>query len=166
MNNAIVIKAPVRWLHTGQPVIFLAGSIEMGKAEDWQSQVAAALSDLDVLILNPRRDDWDDTWRQSIYDPRFREQVRWELDALEHASHILMYFAPDTFAPITLLEFGLYAQSGKLTVCCPDRFYRKGNVEVVCDRYHVPLVTTLDALIDIARCVVAPESVPYREDED
>lgn len=50
-----------------------------------------------------------------------------------------MYFAPTTRAPITLLELGLFAQSGRLVVCCPDGFWRKGNVEVVSARYGVPL---------------------------
>ena len=34
-------------------------------------------------------------------------------------------------APITLLELGLFARSGKLIVCCPDGYWRKGNIEVV-----------------------------------
>ncbi|MEM7798371.1 MAG: nucleoside 2-deoxyribosyltransferase domain-containing protein, partial [Chloroflexota bacterium] len=38
------------------PSIFLAGSIEMDKAEDWQSRLTASLSDLDLVIFNPRRD--------------------------------------------------------------------------------------------------------------
>src|SRR5262245_9257416 len=109
--------------------IFLAGSIEMGKAENWQERVARELSGVpNLTILNPRRDDWDDSWVQSITDQRFKEQVEWELSALEMADQIFMYFSPNTKAPITLLEFGLFARSGKLIVCCPDGFYRKGNV--------------------------------------
>ena len=45
-------------------------------------------------------------------------------------------------------ELGLYARSGKLKVCCPEGFWRRGNVEVVCRRYHVPLFSSLDELID------------------
>ncbi len=45
--------------------VFLAGSIEMGKAEQWQERIVAALSGAgDLVILNPRRDDWDDSWEQ------------------------------------------------------------------------------------------------------
>ena len=47
----------------------------MGIAEDWQTTLCHALDDLDVTILNPRRDEWDASWRQSITEERFREQV-------------------------------------------------------------------------------------------
>ena len=96
---------------------------------------------------NPRRDDWDSSWRQQIGDGQFREQVDWELAAQEAADRILMYFSPGTKSPITLLELGLAARTGKLIVCCPDGFWRKGNVDVVCARYGVEQVADLDALI-------------------
>jgi hypothetical protein len=127
--------------------VFLAGSIEMGQAEDWQSLVVSGLADLDVAILNPRREAWDATWAQSIHNPQFREQVEWELAAQERATVIAMYFAPATKAPITLLELGLFARSGKLLVCCPDGYWRKGNVEVVCARYGIPVFATLEELL-------------------
>ena len=127
-------------LPPGARVVFLAGSIEMGTATDWQSELAAALADRDVVVLNPRRDEWDASWRQSIDEPKFRAQVEWELDGLDRADLIAMWFAGETKAPITLLELGLHARSKKLVVGCPDGFWRKGNVEVVCTRYGVPLV--------------------------
>jgi len=36
--------------------VFLAGSIEMGAAPDWQADVENQLADLDIAIYNPRRD--------------------------------------------------------------------------------------------------------------
>lgn len=100
-----------------------------------------------VLFLNPRRDDWDSSWEQSIEKEHFREQVEWELEAQEKADVIVMYFAPNTKSPITLLELGLFAKSQKMICCCPEGFWRKGNVDVVCDRYGVEVVDTLDKLI-------------------
>jgi hypothetical protein len=144
---ATIFKAPAPVDAGGRRSVFLAGSIEMGRAEPWHSRVEQALADLDVVILNPRRDDWDDSWKQSIHDERFREQVEWELAGLERADVIALYFAPSTRAPVTLLEFGLFARSGKLLVCCPEGFWRKGNVEVVCARYQVPLLDDLAVLI-------------------
>ncbi|MFO0881685.1 MAG: nucleoside 2-deoxyribosyltransferase domain-containing protein [Gemmataceae bacterium] len=139
---ARVIKPPAPLLlGTGGVSVFLAGSIEMGVAEDWQRRIEVALGDLPVVILNPRRDQWDASWVQSINNPQFREQVEWELQAQEQASVIGMYFAPATRAPITLLELGLFARTGKVVACCPEGFWRKGNVEVVCARYGVPLVS-------------------------
>jgi hypothetical protein len=145
---ARILKAPTAMmLDHGTPSVFLAGSIEMGAAEDWQTGVARALADLDVVILNPRRDEWDASWVQSITNPHFRGQVEWELEGLERADVVAMYFAPSSRAPITLLELGLSAKSGRVAVCCPDGFWRRGNVEIVCHRYGVSLVATLPELI-------------------
>lgn len=129
--------------------IFLAGSIEMGAAEQWQQHVVDRFKDIDdVIIMNPRRDDWDASWVQSIDNPQFRQQVEWELDHLDCADVIIMYFSPETKSPITLLELGLYAPSRKLTVCCPEGYWRKGNVDVVCERYGILQFDTLDELLD------------------
>jgi hypothetical protein len=142
----IVFKPPAPVV-TDLRSIFLAGSIEMGSADDWQSRLITALDGRDIAILNPRRDEWDASWRQSIDEPKFREQVEWELDNLDRADVIAMWFARDTKAPITLLELGLHAAGGKLIVGCPDGFWRKGNVEVVCERYGVPLAGDWDAFV-------------------
>ena len=147
----IEIKAPHDYAeYADKKSVFLAGSIEMGKAERWQDAVVDALKDEDILILNPRRSDWNAKWDQSIDNPQFREQVEWELKALERADQILMYFAPDTMAPITLLEFGLWAKSApeKLIVCCPDGYWRKGNVDITCKMYGVRQVDSLKGLIE------------------
>ncbi len=143
---ATIIKPPTV-IHGGH-ILFLAGSIEMGKAERWQERVEEALSGVsDLLILNPRRDDWDASWKQSIDNAQFREQVEWELAGMDRADVIAMYFAPGTKSPITLLELGLQARSDKLVVFCPDGFWRKGNVDVVCRRHGVHQVYDFSSLI-------------------
>lgn len=119
-------------------MMFLAGSIEMGVAEDWQSRVATAFADRDELVLlNPRRDAWDASWEQSIDNPVFREQVEWELEGLARADVIALCLVPGTKSPISLLELGLHAASGKVVVHCPEGFWRKGNVDVVCARFGI-----------------------------
>jgi hypothetical protein len=138
-------------LAPGEGSVFPAGSIEMGSAEHWQAVVEEALADLPVTILNPRRDEWDASWEQSIRDPRFSEQVEWELTGLEVGDVVAMYFAPATKAPVTLLELGLCARSNRLVVCCPEGYWRRGNIEVVCGRYAIPLVDNLPALISAVR---------------
>lgn len=134
--------------------IFLAGSIEMGKAENWQTRVVNALSGHDnepYIILNPRRDDWDSSWEQKITNNQFREQVEWELNALEEADIIIMYFDPNTMSPISLLELGLHARTGKLLVLCPEGFWRKGNVDIVCNKYGIKQVESFEHLINCIR---------------
>lgn len=130
--------------------IFLAGSIEMGAAEDWQQIVTDRLSEFDVNIVNPRRDDWDSSWEQTIEHPEFRGQVEYELNELEHANIIIVYLDPNTKSPISLLEIGLFHNPWKMVVCCPPGFWRKGNVDIVCKRYGVTMVESLDEAIDIA----------------
>ena len=139
------VKAPGKY-KPGKFSIFLAGSIDMGNAEDWQTTFTNAMKDQDVLLLNPRRDDWDSSWKQEASDKQFSEQVNWELDALEFAKLIVVYFAKDSKAPITFMELGLHAHSGKVVVCCPEGFYRRGNVEIVCNQYGIPMVNDMDAL--------------------
>ncbi|CAB4154791.1 Nucleoside 2-deoxyribosyltransferase like [uncultured Caudovirales phage] len=127
------------------PTIFLAGSIEMGKAEDWQQKMEWLFRDGDATIFNPRREEWDSSWSQDIENPQFYQQVNWELNALEKSDLIFMYFAPGTQSPISLLELGLFAHTGKMIVCCPEGFWRKGNVDIVCDRYDIPVFSNVVA---------------------
>lgn len=149
---ARVLKPPAPLvLADAEPSVFLAGSIEMGRATLWQAEVEVALADLQVTIFNPRRDAWDVSWEQSITNPQFREQVEWELEAQERASIIAAYFDPATKAPITLLELGLFARSGKVMACCPPGFWRRGNVQIVCARYAVPLYDRLSDLVQALR---------------
>jgi hypothetical protein len=45
------------------------------------------------------------------------------------------------------LEFGLFARTGKMMVCCPEGFWRKGNVDIVCERFNIPQKSNLDEII-------------------
>lgn len=48
-----------------------------------------------------------------------------------------MYFGKDSKSPISLLETGLFKE--KILCYCPDGFYRKGNVDIVAQRYGFPV---------------------------
>ena len=152
---AIIYKAPQQISREDESKcrIFLAGSIDMGKAENWQQRLERELDCYsDVVICNPRRDDWDSTWVQSIDNPQFNEQVTWELDNIEFSDIVVFYFDPAGQAPITLMELGLCAGRDQLSlVCCPDGYWRKGNVEMICDRYNIPLCSTIDDLINLVK---------------
>jgi hypothetical protein len=145
---ASILKPPMPIaIAPGARSVFLAGSIAMGQAEPWQDIVTAALAHTSLTILNPRRDDWDAAWPQDVAHPGMRGQIEWELEGLERADLVVMYFVPTTLAPITLLELGLLARSGRLVACCPPGFWRRANVDVVCRRYGVPTAPDLPALI-------------------
>lgn len=127
--------------------VFLAGSIEMGVAENWQQKLEKILSEQNVNVFNPRRDDWDSTWNQRESNQEFNYQVNWEINHLLEADVVFMYFAGNTKSPITLLELGLLARSKKLVIFCPDEFWRKGNVEIVSSRYNIPIFDDLDEAV-------------------
>lgn len=141
-------KPPQQIESNGLKSIFLAGTIDMGNSEDWQSIITEEFKPYPFNIYNPRRDSWDSTWEQSFENPHFYQQVNWELSALERADIIILYLAAGSKSPISLLEMGLHAKEGKLVVYCPDEFYRSGNVQIVCDRYNIPLYKDLHKLIN------------------
>lgn len=150
---ALEVKAPnkiVRGFYHFAPTVFLGGSIEMGTARMWQEDVAKFFEKANVILLNPRRDNWDSSWEQDISNPQFAEQVNWELDMIDLADMVLMYFDPATKSPISLLELGYLATSDRLIVVCPQGFWRKGNVDVICQREGITVFETLDeALIQL-----------------
>lgn len=138
---------PLPERNAAERYLFLAGSIEMGQASEWQEVAVDALKDSNWTILNPRRDAWNASWKQEIGNPVFREQVEWELKGQEMADRILMYLDPLTKAPVSLLELGLFAHTGKLLVIVPTGYWRKGNVDIVCKRYNVAQLNTLEEAI-------------------
>lgn len=142
------VKAPQCYFEEeNEEVIFLAGTIDNGNSEDWQSKLIKSLLDrikYNVVFLNPRRENWD----PNSSTEELEKQIDWELRALSHSTSIIMNFLPDSKSPITLLELGLYARSGKLLVVCPEEFYRSTNVRMVCERYDVPMYETIEELIE------------------
>lgn len=137
--TALIVTPPSRRFRSptqSYPSIFLAGSIEMGAAEDWQAKAIEMLSPNASVIYNPRRPDWDSSWEQEIGNPEFNGQVNWELDMIEQANYVLMYFDPATKAPISLMELGYCGaiKPAHTYVVCPEGYWRKGNVDILCER--------------------------------
>ena len=127
--------------------MFLAGAIDQGSARDWQKEVEAALEDVDVTIYNPRNDSWRAWEVQSKDNPYFRNQVEWELNRLRKSDIIILVLPADSKAPISLLELGLNAGQTRVVVCCEEGFYRKGNIDIVCEMYNIPNFPVLDDAI-------------------
>jgi hypothetical protein len=146
----IEVQAPNQYILNTRSV-FLAGSIEMGKAEKWQDLVIKHLRGWNITVFNPRRNDWDSSWEQKESNVQFRNQVLWELEAIDKADMVAFYFDPKTQSPISLLELGLCAQKKPTVVCCPEGFWRKGNVDIVCKKFGITQVKTLSELIRAIR---------------
>ena len=125
--------------------VFLAGTIDMGRSADWQAALVARFRDSTAAAGSsstpavgssmPRR-------------PKWSIRSRGELAHLEAADLIVMNLLGDSRSPISLLEMGLYARSGKLFVACSPDYYRYDNVRITCRRYGVPLYDSLTALLD------------------
>lgn len=118
--------------------VFLAGTIDMGRSSDWQAALVARFRDSiggRWLFFNPRRREFHASPAEMEY------QVAWELAHLEAADLIVMNLLGDSRSPISLLEMGLYARSGKLFVACSPDYYRYDNVRITC-RILKCLVTT------------------------
>jgi hypothetical protein len=67
---------------------------------------------------------------------------------METADIMAVYFGPRTPAPITLMELGLWARSGKCVVGCSEAYPKKGNVRAVCEKYKIECVGTVAELVE------------------
>lgn len=148
-----VFTPPTPAYHSRNPTIFLAGTIDNGQSEDWQIGFAKKLETMtadDVTIYNPRRAAWDATLVQDISNKTFREQVEWELEHIDDANFVVMNFLPGSLSPITLMELGYLAGGDspcRTLVCCPEGFWRRGNVQVMCARHMIDLYDDMDTLM-------------------
>ena len=146
MSNINVVVPPnYEWPIDRGKKIFLAGTIDNGNSIDWQREVINLFSteNRDITFFNPRRADWpsDDAHNEIV------KQINWELDHLERADLIVMNILGSSKSPISLMEIGLFAKSGKLLVFCPENYYRFDNVRIVCERFNIPLFDTNDLLV-------------------
>lgn len=137
-------------LRRDDKTVFLAGSIEMGAADEWQDKfikkAQLALPD-DWVILNPRRAKWDSSLEQSITNPVFYQQVDWELNWLSRANHIIFNFVDNTMSPVSLLELGAFGSSYSSFVVCGKDYKRRGNVEIFCQRNGILIYDDLDEVL-------------------
>lgn len=72
---AKIIEAPDKsspGRENGWDNIFLAGTIEQGNSDDWQSVVINKLKAKRVNIFNPRRSTWDASWIQDFSPEKVR----------------------------------------------------------------------------------------------
>ena len=143
-----IVHYPPSPVTVTKPSVILFGNIDKRTGVDWRDELASALSNLPIEILNPDRKDWDSTWVEDISFPKFKEQVEWEMSYAQIADIIVFHFAPDTLAPVSLLELGMYANTGKVIVCCHPEFKKRGNVQIVCLKYNILLLEGLNELIN------------------
>jgi hypothetical protein len=143
---ATVIKSPSPF-DTLDFSLFLAGSIDQGHARDWHSEVIAGLQDINVTILSPKREDWDETWEQCATCEPFRGQVLWEIKGMEVCDLMVVCFTAESKAPVTMFEFGAWGTTKDTILCVETGFYREANLQIYAEHFNVPIYHDLDTMI-------------------
>lgn len=142
-----VIYAPSVQAPCGVKSVFLAGTTNKVDPTDWRETLSSSLSDVPVTIYNPYRTDWDSSWREDISFAPYREQAEWELDMQMKADIVVIYFHPATQAAVSLLELGICMRvPEKAIVVCPEGYWKRGNVQIVCEKFGVELLDNVDQL--------------------
>jgi len=146
--------------------VFTAGSIEMGKAVNWQPLMATLLNRLPITMCNPRKGKWDQSITQQAKDEFFKQQVVWELEALEQADVICFFFDVRTMSPVSLLELGRWMDSDKIVVCCGEKYWKSGNVHIMCERYGVTCVETFEELVPEVEKILKKKGMALDDEGD
>ena len=119
--------------NTENPLVFLAGSIDLDPDSNWRREVVEHFGDR-IDFVDPTNPN-----HNRLNDKEMRTHINWELQALEMADFIFLNFLPEAKSPISLAELGMYVASNKLTVVCPLEFYHSRYVTEVCARYATPI---------------------------
>ncbi len=126
-----------------QTKLFLAGGIT--GCPDWQKKVVKALSNEQVTIFNPRRNNFDVKDKNAS-----KVQIKWERDHLNIANIIMFWFCKNTIQPIVLLEFGKYGFRNNVSVVIgvEPGYPREEDVRIQYALEH-PDVKIYDSLDDV-----------------
>ena len=85
-----------------KPALFLAGGIT--GCPDWQMKMCELLCNQDLVVMNPRRKNFDVSEADAS-----RHQIEWEHTHLRMADAVLFWFPCETLCPIVLFELGAWA---------------------------------------------------------
>ncbi len=116
---------------------FLAGSMDYKLTAQWREEVMHVLGK-DTHFFDPTNKKHDTLTKKEM-----KNHIQWELDALLLSDSILLNFLPYALSPISLVELGLYVDSGKLIVICPKEFYKSEYVYTLCENYNTPIFENL-----------------------
>jgi len=129
--------------------VFLGGGMT-----DWRAKTIEYLKDTEVTVVDPTWVDWDSSWTATMSNAHFRERVEWELEAQEICDMKVFCFEESTKAPVSMLELGLSTlfdatDWAKTTlVYCDEGFWKKGNIDIVCWKFGMQSVGSLEELME------------------
>ena len=134
------IEAPDEYLGS-EKSLFLGGGIS--NCPDWQKEIVSQLEGLDLVILNPRRNNFD------LANKSVRvAQIEWEFRHLRKATARSFWFPKETLCPITLYELGTYSSQNGLFIGIHPKYQRREDIEEQTKlvRPDIKLVYSLDDL--------------------
>ena len=136
---------PFEKLSRASYLVFLAGGIT--NCPLWQPELIKKLDAFclaDLVLLNPRRNDFD------ITNPNVsKEQIDWEHFMLAQANLISFWFsAGPSMQPITLYEYGKYSTKNKdnVVVGADPNYLREFDVNYQPSKEGIYVVNSLDLL--------------------
>ncbi len=140
-----VVQSPVEKELNSYFSIFLAGGIS--NCGNWAKELIDLLSDTDLIIYNPRRDDYKKD------DPTAEEyQVNWEYKYLSKVNAYSFWFTHETYNPITLFELGTVIKNTNKPIfigCHPD--YMKKNNLIIQMKLYRPEIKVVHSLYDLSQ---------------
>lgn len=152
MSDSLVIHRPpqkkIHSLDYTRHRVYLSGAMT---GEDWQSKFTNELDSLRVDVFSPR---YPSSHTVTPPDGLFE----WEIDHMSIANVIAFNFIPDEDCSSALIALGMYAKTDRIIVCCPDGFFKKGDIDALCNREDIPQVDSLDLLIKWTIARISPQT--------
>lgn len=143
----LYFEAPDTYFGWFKNKVFLAGGIT--GCPDWQQELTKSLSDTDLVLFNPRRQDFP------INDPSAAEaQIKWEFNHLRIADAIAFWFPSQTLCPIALYELGTWSNSPKPLFIGVHSDYQRLKDVVYQTRLIRPDVRVVQSLKDLAKQII------------
>src|SRR5215217_7142837 len=161
------IEAPSLYqLSKNERSVFIAGGIT-GTEQGWQQRAAELLSDLNVVVFNPR---WHNFPLND--DTAHARQVQWEHRYLHEKDHrvdiVAFWFPasghPTVQQPIALFELGRLLERGTpIAVGASEGYLRRRDilVQVKAARPELPVRNSLeDTIADVRQLIEQSDEVP------
>lgn len=128
--------------------VFLGGGIT--GCPLWQNTMVELLKDTSLVLLNPRRAEFDVS-NASME----KEQIKWEFKSMRAAKGIIFWFPKETLCPITLYELGSWVHTNKPLFIGHDPEYKRSRdlaIQIPLVRSGQMIHTSLESVaVEVAR---------------
>lgn len=130
-------------------IFLLAGASEADGGSRWQETVAAFISKVGHIALSTRSRETP-TGMPTFENPHFFQARSWELDALDLAEFVIFHLDSISRSPEGILELGYAAAKFPQKVCviCPEGFWCKGLVDLLCYREDLMKYKSVEEMLD------------------